>query len=164
MNPDPQKARTRAWYANNVARAAQYHREYRAKNAERKKAYYADYYVKNADRLKEVARINGPAWAAANPEKNRAKANKRRAVKLCATPQWADHDAINSVYAECIKIEQKTGIPHHVDHIVPLQGRTVSGLHVHNNLQILPSKMNQSKGARFWPDMPVSEFSRTPAP
>jgi len=71
-----------------------------------------------------------------------------------ATPPWANHSAIGQIYAECVRMENKTGVKYHVDHIVPLQGKIVCGLHVQNNLQILPGKENQSKGARYWPDMP----------
>lgn len=76
-------------------------------------------------------------------------ANKRRAAKLQRTPPWADLDAMRAVYAEANRLTQETGIPHHVDHIVPLQGRLVSGLHVHNNLQILTGSENSKKRNHF---------------
>lgn len=74
---------------------------------------------------------------------------KRHATKLKATPKWltkADFAKIELFYVECAKISKETGIKHHVDHIVPLQGSDVSGLHVPWNLQILTAKENIRKG------------------
>lgn len=81
---------------------------------------------------------------------------KRRAAKASSTPKWVDkkhEDRIKSIYSACIKISEKTKIPHHVDHIIPLQGVSVCGLHVWWNLRIIPAKDNLSKGNRVWPNM-----------
>lgn len=64
---------------------------------------------------------------------------KRRAQKLSATPKWADMDKIKQIYKNCPE-------GHHVDHIVPLQGKNVCGLHIESNLQYLPAEENIKKG------------------
>jgi hypothetical protein len=67
---------------------------------------------------------------------------KRRAAKLNRTPAWADADAIDFFYECCPK-----GC--HVDHIIPLQGDYISGLHIETNLQWMPAKDNIAKGKNF---------------
>jgi hypothetical protein len=65
------------------------------------------------------------------------------------TPSWADHDAIRAVYEAAASMSRATGIKYHVDHEIPLRGKLVSGLHVAENLQIIPARANLSKGRRF---------------
>lgn len=98
---------------------------------------------------KEKSRAIKAAWKKRNRPYGAADANKRRAMKLDATPRWADHDAILAIYAECARITRETGIRHHVDHIIPLRGKNVRGLHVHYNLQVLEARQNISKGCRL---------------
>jgi hypothetical protein len=74
---------------------------------------------------------------------------KRRAAKLRRTPPWADLDAMRAIYDEARRLTRETGIEHHVDHEIPLQGELVSGLHVHNNLRIITGAENSRKKNRF---------------
>lgn len=67
---------------------------------------------------------------------------KRRAAKLQATPKWAEIDLIDVVYQKA----QHFGME--VDHVIPLKGKNVCGLHVWANLQLLDPTLNRSKGNR----------------
>jgi excisionase family DNA binding protein len=80
---------------------------------------------------------------------SRFHASKRRASKLQRTPRWANIAAILAIYREAHRLTRETGIVHHVDHEIPLQGELVSGLHVENNLQILTGSENVRKHNRF---------------
>lgn len=75
-----------------------------------------------------------------------AKTAKRWAAKLERTVAWADLEAINDKYTTARYLTELTGEQYHVDHIVPLQGATVSGLHVEYNLRVVTAKENLSKG------------------
>jgi 5-methylcytosine-specific restriction endonuclease McrA len=66
-----------------------------------------------------------------------------------ATPVWTDLTAIKQFYVEAQCLTKRTGIPHEVDHIIPIKGEYVSGLHVPANLQILTEYENQSKTNKF---------------
>lgn len=78
-----------------------------------------------------------------------ANSAKYRAKKLNATPYWSEFEEIRKIYAEAQRLTEETGIQMHVDHIVPLQGENVSGLHVLANLQVITADENIRKGNRF---------------
>ena len=66
-----------------------------------------------------------------------------------ATPGWADKSKIKQIYKEKYKLIEKTRIDHHVDHIIPLRHPLVCGLHVENNLCIIPATDNINKTNNF---------------
>ena len=60
-------------------------------------------------------------------------------------PSWSNLDEIKEIYVSSSLISEKTGIKHVVDHVVPLRGKNVCGLHVIYNLEIIPKKINSIK-------------------
>lgn len=78
----------------------------------------------------------------------------RRAVTLQATPVWANKQKILKIYKLLKRLNAITPRKYHVDHIVPLNGKTVCGLHNEFNLRIVDSKENLAKSNKVWPDMP----------
>lgn len=146
---NPDKARAQAQRIPKAVKAAR-HKSWRARNLEharrkRRENHFANHKA-SLDAIKD--------WKRRNPQKNAFYQMKRMAAKLQAIPSWADMKKIEAIYAEARRLTELTGIPHHVDHIVPLQSPWVCGLHCEANLQILPYYENQSKSNRHWPDMP----------
>jgi 5-methylcytosine-specific restriction endonuclease McrA len=132
-------------------------------NLEKDKASHAEYYLKNIERIKirsaaynlknnKKGKVRGKAWRKANPGKVNAKTAKRRAAKLKATPKQLSKEQkkeMQAIYAEAARLTKETGIKHQVDHIIPLQGKEVSGFHAPWNLQILTKPDNNKKRNQF---------------
>lgn len=110
-----------------------------------KKIYRDSWYVQNKEQCLEQS----AQWAKANAYKKRIYRAKRRAAILNATPSWANIKAIEELYKQAGTLSKTNSIKYEVDHIIPLQGKTVSGLHVHWNLQVIPTAENRSKGNRI---------------
>ena len=116
--------------------------------------------VKHKDHL----RAKTYSWRAANPDRYREHREKSRAKHMKkviarnqqrleqikrATPPWADKSAITDLYVLAKVLSRETGMQLDVDHVVPLRGRLVCGLHVGTNLRLLPRRENQLKHNRF---------------
>lgn len=98
---------------------------------------------------REKYRVSSAKWRKANLPTAAAAASRRKAKLLQRTPSWADHEKIRQIYTLAKDLTDFTGVEHEVDHIYPLQGKLVSGLHVETNLQILTKQANRAKGNRF---------------
>ena len=134
-------------------------------NPDRKKANDARHHVQRYQIDAEKERARRKRWRENNPdyfrtylEENRGAHNARvalrDAIKLKATPVWANPSAIALIYERAREISVQTGVDHEVDHTVPLRSRYVCGLHCESNLQIIPKSDNRAKRNLYWPDMP----------
>jgi len=85
-------------------------------------------------------------------QKNSRKASKRRTKILTQTPSWLTKEQLEeiiNIHETAAALTKHTGTQHEVDHIVPLRGKNVSGLHVPWNLQILTEQENRQKSNKF---------------
>lgn len=149
-NPEKCREIKREWEKRYAAELNEFRRQWARDHPESRRKSRAKWNDANRER---IAKVNS-AWQKANREACSAYWAAYHASKLNATPKWADLKAISRVYAEARRLTKETGIQHQVDHTVPLNGETVRGLHVVENLQILPASDNSRKGNRVWPQMP----------
>ena len=97
---------------------------------------------------RERYRATRREYAKNNRDKRNAEQALRRGAKLSATPSWLTDDhrfIMREIYSLSALRSEMTGVPHHVDHIVPLRGINVCGLHVPWNLQVITAADNLTK-------------------
>ena len=154
----------RAWKAANKEKVATYNKTYRAANKEKVAAIEKAWKQENKERKaatdkawnaanRELKAAHNKAWREENKGASNAINAKRRAAKLERTPLWSTSEfekfAIKEAYICSQEREAATGVKHQVDHIIPLQGVRVSGLHVAANLQVITGKENAEKSNKF---------------
>lgn len=139
-NPGKKASYCKRYYKQNKSVILEKQKEYRKNHPE-----YLDpirkWHKDHPERVKEIKN----SWRKNNLAYHAAKEAKRRASKLNATPDWLTKKQL----AEIKKIYESCPAAHHVDHIVPLKGKTVCGLHVPWNLQYLPAVDNLRKSNRL---------------
>ena len=123
-------------------------REYYRANKDKHSKRMAELYAANRDKVKQRVK----EWVQNNREKSNRYGLERHARKLRARPAWfGELDVF--IFEEAAELAllraRLTGLEWEVDHIVPLRGKTVSGLHVWSNVQVIPQTLNASKRNRF---------------
>ena len=162
-DPIARKAYQKAYAQKNRAKVYEKLKEWRAANPDKWKEQRQRYSKKHPDAIA----AKSLKWKKANPEraaefsrktrmkhKGRVLANKAkyRASKRNRTPIWVDKEhlwLIKQAYELAILRTKLFGFLWHVDHIAPLNGKTVSGLHVIENLQVIPGVENLLKNNKF---------------
>ena len=158
------KAKSHHNYFSNLEKKRAWHRDNHKRKIEKDPNWHKTHYAENRDRMLAVASkyyfsrgkqkrlLQAKAWAENN--RGRSNANKKayKVAKLNACPLWLteeDRWMIQEAY-ELAQIRSDTfGFSWHVDHIIPLRGKMVSGLHVPWNLQVIPGADNMSKSNKF---------------
>jgi ABC-type nitrate/sulfonate/bicarbonate transport system substrate-binding protein len=157
-----------------AAKCLTYQQKWRAKNPDKVKQYSEKYAESHAASTKEWRNANRDKcadnqrkWNSQNREKRNDLSRKwraqnrdvmvslkakRRADILSRTPKWLTKDdlwMIREAYTLAKLRTRLTGIAWQVDHVIPLRGKKVSGLHVPSNLQVIPEHVNLKKGNRY---------------
>jgi hypothetical protein len=133
LNSDKIKASTKAWKAKNPDRKRELNREYKKRN-------------------KAKVNANTKLYKQRNRGVTNANTAKRRAALLQRTPKWLtplDFTHIKLFYDCAADMTKVIGIDFEVDHIIPLQGELMSGLHIASNLQVITAFENQAKNNRI---------------
>ena len=149
-NHEAKKAENKEAYARRMAANPNWHKDHYATNREKMLAEAKKQYRKN----RKVRIASAVAWAKAN--RGMANANKKayKASKIQACPAWVKQDEelkwiMQEAYELAALRSEMFGFQWHVDHVVPLRGKKVCGLHVPWNLQVIPGSDNCSKSNKY---------------
>ena len=128
QNRDLENKRALAYYRENRDRLIRLHSEYMRRTADQQRAYRLE-----------------------NKDEYAARCAFGRAARSKRVPPWVTDEHLDQIYVyyqRARAVTELTGVPHQVDHIIPLRGKTVSGLHVPWNLQVITADANLRKGNR----------------
>ncbi len=148
-NKEAVKRNQKNWIEKKLEQNPEYYKESHQKHKtlrNKQSRLYRRLNKEKVRKMQEKWRLENPNYSKEYCRSNRGKVNantsKRRAKKLQRTPKWADLDAIKRFYENC-------PAGYEVDHIIPLQGKNISGFHVLENLQYLTKSENCRKGNRY---------------
>lgn len=132
-NPEKVKTWRKTGRARNKKSIAERHRRYKEANKDKFRDYARKHYENNK-------------------EKHTEKSVLRKTRRELAKPSWLTKENLEEIeyfYWLALDLKISTGLEYHVDHIIPLRGKTVCGLHVPWNLQILSREDNLKKGNKI---------------
>jgi len=166
-DPEVKRQKGKEYYQNHrdaiISKNSKYFEEHKDHLKEYKKKRYANFSVEEKELLNLKARIsyhknkdkrllNKKEYRVNNKHIAVANSAKRRASKLKRTPIWlSDFDKlkIKCIYSIASMLTRVNNELWVVDHIIPLQGKLVSGLHTPNNLQVIHARKNESKFNKY---------------
>ncbi len=136
-----EKKRKKIYYSKPEIKAKEKEKKNKYRNIEKNKIIARkktnEWYHNNKNKVKKYQKENAYKLLANNA--------KYRAKKLNATPKWLTKEHLKEIR----EIYKNSSKDHHVDHIVPLQGKSVSGLHVPWNLRVITKEENLSKSNKL---------------
>jgi len=141
------KEHRKEWYQKNrdseIAKAKEYHKKTYEDKHEHKIQYAKEWIKNNPDKYK----VNAKKCYEKTKLKRFAYQALARAKRRNAVPKWFNSikEDVQKIYIEARTKTLETGIPHEVDHIIPLVSDYVCGLHVPNNLRVVTRYENRSK-------------------
>ena len=160
-DPKARNAYLAIWRARNREATREASRAFRLRNLEALRSYQRDYQLsryhaikKHDETYKASSRAKAKAWYAANSQKAKKYSTFRRRSVMIArgqAPKWTNWFYVSEIYDIARRRAKSLGIPHEVDHIIPLRGKLVCGLHVETNLQVVPRAVNRAKYNSYQP-------------
>lgn len=147
---DCRKEKATAFYTKNKEKIIAQTASWKNKNKDKALKHIRDCYYRNIEKRKEYDKQR----LQTNPAYFACKESRRRNEKQLRTPKWLSDDdwwMIEQAYELAMIRSKLTGIKWHVDHIIPLKGKKVSGFHVPSNLQVIPATDNIRKSNKYDP-------------
>jgi len=152
LHKEDLQLKAKEYYVKNKETTLIKRKKYREDNVEKISSYLKQYAVENKEKLTKYISEYVKLHRQNNKHLYAAKDAKRRAAKLKALPKWLTSEQLEQIkdFYTCAQMfKLYTGQEYHVDHIIPLQGENVCGLHVPWNLQVIPAKENLSKSNKL---------------